>query len=164
MGAKWQRAKIEIPKRFGPVERQAIATEVLDFIRTRSQEKGLDKNNRKFAGYSEAYQKSLDFKIAGKSKKVDLTLSGDMLGALDLISHKSGQLMIGFQNGTQENARADGNIRGTYGRGDGNGPSRDFLGITKGDLNKIISKYPKERTAAVERARAVLNVTQGDEE
>lgn len=157
MPAKWQRVTIEIPDEYGPLERQAIAAEVLDFIRTRTQEKSVDKNNKPFPKYSKEYLDSLDFKIGGKSKKVDLTLSGDMLGALDLINHKKGQLLIGFQNGSEENARADGNIRGTYGKSSSTGKARDFLGISSTDLQSIIDKYPSDRSK--DRALAVLNGT-----
>jgi len=159
MPAKWQRVKIEIPDDYGPLERQAIATEVLDFIRTRTQTKGLDKRNRSLPGYSDAYKNSLDFKIAGKSKsKVDLTLSGDMLGAMDLLSHRPGEITVGFENGSDENARADGNIRGTYGKSKPVAPARDFLGIAPGDLKKILNKYPVDkRDRARERAEIVMN-------
>lgn len=143
MSAKWQRVKIEIPEDYGPQERRAIATEIVDFIRTRTQKKRVDKNNHPFAKYSPDYVKSLDFKIAGKSKgKIDLTLSGDMLGALDVIATAKGQVTVGFENGSQENARADGNIRGTYGKKPGTGPSRDFLGIAQEDLERILKRYP----------------------
>lgn len=141
MSAKWQRVKIEIPPVYGPTERRAIAQDIVDFIVERSKD-GRDKNNRPFAGYSKEYQESLDFKIAGKSKSVDLTLSGDMLGALDLLAHRKGEVVVGYQKGTDENGRADGNIRGTYGNSRPVGPARDFLGITKKDLKTILAKYP----------------------
>jgi hypothetical protein len=146
MPAKWQRFTIDIPKGYSPAEREVIAEEIIDFIRERSA-KGLNKNNREFPGYSEEYEKSLNFKIAGKSKdKVDLTLSGDMLGALSLLSDSNGKIMIGFENGTEENAIADGNIRGTYGKSKPSSKKRDFLGITKADLAKILDDHPLEES------------------
>lgn len=156
MSAKWQKVAIEIPKDYGPIERKAIALEIVDFIRNRTQSKRVDKDGKPFASYSKSYVKSLDFKIGGKSKsKVDLTLSGDMLGALDLLSHKSGKIIVGFENGSQENARADGNIRGTYGNTKPVGPARDFLGISDEDLTKILKKYPVDRKSVSERRAAV---------
>lgn len=146
MSAKWQRVKVTIPPEYGPTERQAIATEVVDFIVKRSKD-GLDKDNKPFKGYSESYKKSLDFKIAGKSSgDVNLTLSGDMLGALDILNHKKGELIIGYENGSEENGKADGNIRGTYGNSKSVGPKRDFLGIAKKDLKLILDKYPKKKS------------------
>jgi hypothetical protein len=159
MGAKWQRVKIPIDKRYKPNERRAIAREIVEKIRQRTQDRNVDKNGRPFPKYSKDYVESLDFKIAGKSRgDIDLTLSGDMLTALDLLSHKSGELMVGYENGTEENAKADGNIRGTYGSKRPNPKKkRDFLGIMKKELNEILKKYPlktkeiRERQAEISR-------------
>lgn len=155
MATKWQKIDIDIPEDLGPLERQALAAEVLDFIRTRTQDKNLDKNNKPFAKYSASYAKSLEFKIAGKSKSdVNLTLSGDMLGAMDLLDHAPGRITIGFDEDTPENARADGNIRGTYGHQKSIGPKRDFLGIAAGDLASIVDKY--QGPLSKQRAEDVL--------
>lgn len=145
MGAKWQRIRLDIPDHLSPEERLKAANDIIEFIVDRSK-KGYDKNNRKFPGYSESYVKSLDFKIAGKSSRsVDLTLSGDMLAALKLISHKPGTLLIGFDNGTNENDRADGNITGSYGGSPNRKKARDFLGIQNKDLERILDFYGQER-------------------
>lgn len=164
MPAKWQKVNITIPDHLGPDEREAVAAEVLDFIRERTQKKNKDKNNKDLPAYSKEYVKSLDFKIAGKSKgNVNLTLSGDMLGAMGLLSHKRGKITIGFENGTPENARADGNIRGTYGQSKPVAPPRDFLGIAPEDLQKILKQYPNDPRAR-SRADQVLNVTKKQSE
>lgn len=154
MSTKWQRIDIPISKKYSPIEREAIATEIINFIRKRTQDDNLDKNNRKFASYSKAYTKSLDFKIARKSKgNINLTLSGDMLGALQVLGDKSGSIRIGFENGSQENARADGNIRGTYGQKSQTAPKRDFLGLTRADLASILQRFPAGTKESRERAR-----------
>lgn len=142
--AKWQRVSITVPKRFGPTERLAIAQEVIDFIIKRSQS-GKDIDGNPFPKYSPQYTKSLDFKVAGKSKgKVNLTLSGDMLNSIKLLSHGSGQLTVGFDRGDSENnGKAEGNQLGTYGKKTPDKKkARPFLGISKDDLRKIIEKYP----------------------
>ena len=133
MSAKWQRFRISAPDNFTPGMREALGREVTEFIRKRS-EAGKDKDNNKFAKYSKEYTKSLDFNNAGKSKgNVNLTLSGDMLIALDVLSHKKGSILIGYKNGTEENAKADGNVRGTYGKPSPiPGKARDFMGIYGG--------------------------------
>ncbi len=136
----------------------AIGIEVLKHIRERTSD-GKNKNNGRFPGYKQEYIKSLDFKNAGKSAgKVNLRLSGDMMAAMDLLSHKPGNLNIGFENGTEENARADGNIRGTYGNPSPiPGRQRDFLGITKKDLAVILKKFPlKDREESKEKAEDTL--------
>lgn len=140
MPAGWTRTRIELPPELSPQQREQVGKDIIDFIIDRTK-KGRNKLNRAFPGYSKSYIKSLDFKIAGKSPgRVNLTLSGDMLAALKVLSHKKGSVLIGFDNGTEENARAEGNILGTYG-GSPTGKKRDFLGITKKDLDVILSVY-----------------------
>ena len=129
MPAKWQRFRVDAPDDFTPGMREALGKEVVEFIRRRT-ESGKDKDGDRFIKYSKAYINSKAFKIAGKSpSKVNLTLSGDMLIALDVLSHKSGSVLIGFEKGSEENARADGNVQ-----------TRDFMGIKPSDLKKIIGK------------------------
>ncbi len=150
----WMKTKIKIPKSYGPTEREAIALEILEKIVERTQN-GKDKNGDKFAPYTKDYKESLNFKLGGKSSKVDLTLSGDMLADMQLLNHKNGEITIGYENGTESNSKAEGNIRGTYGQKvPDKSKARDFLGINKNELGEILSNYPirdieqrKERTA-----------------
>lgn len=159
MATKWQRFSIDIPEGLSASDREVLADDIIEFIRDRTQ-KGLSWNNRDLPGYSDSYVHSLNFKIAGKSKdKVDLTQSGDMLGALTLIDSRDGKLTIGFENGSQENAIADGNIRGTYGHAKPVGPKRDFLGITKGDLQRILDNFtPEDATAGAAASTAMAGL------
>lgn len=135
----WQRISIEIPRELKPDKRLELADLVIEHIVKRT-ESGVDKNGKKFPGYSKEYVDSLDFKIAGKSKnRVDLKLSGDMLAAIKLINHAPGKITVGFDNGTEENAKAEGNILGTYGRPSPiPGKKRDFLGIEKTKLRELL--------------------------
>lgn len=156
MAAKQRFFTVNIPKAYKPAQRVAIAAEIIDYIRKRTA-RGKDKNNSKFPGYSKDYVKSLDFKIAGKSKSnVNLKLTGDMLAAIDLLKHEPGKLKIGFEAGTEENGRAEGNILGTYGQKTSTGKKRDFLGITNEDLKKkILSKFdPGEMTVTFANRKA----------
>jgi len=145
MAAKWQKIDIKIDRKYSADEREDLGDRILEFIRNRT-ESGKNKNNRSFPKYSKGYAKSLDFKIAGKSKgNVNLTLSGDMLIEMDLLKHSKGSLRIGFEKGSEENGRADGNIRGTYGQSSSiSGKKRDFLGITKKDLKAVQKKFDKD--------------------
>lgn len=141
MSTKWQRVRIELPENLSADERRALAEIVIEKIRERSSD-GIDKNGRSFPGYSQAYKKSLDFKIGGKSGSVNLELSGDMLGSIQLLAHERGSILIGFENGTDENAKADGNIRGTYGNSKPiPGKKRDFLGLPKSEIKKILADF-----------------------
>lgn len=141
----WQRVKIEIPDDLKPGEREDIAWLVLEHIRDRTATgRGLNADGsrlKRFPGYSESYKKSLDFKIGRKSSTVNLTLSGDMLDAMDLLSHKKGQLVIGFENGSVDNDKAEGNILGAYGGDPNPGKARNFLGVTDAELKTILRKY-----------------------
>ncbi len=111
---------------------------IVERIVERTQQ-GKDKNGNPFPKYSNSYKESLDFKIAGKSSKVDLQLSGDMLAELKLLKSTRNWVEVGFDRWSEENARADGNIRGTYGQKTPiKGKARDFLGITEKELMKII--------------------------
>lgn len=141
MPAKWQKFDIEIPDHFTPSQRKRVADLAIDQIIRRSEE-GIDKEGAKFPKYSKEYINSLDFKIAGKSKaKVDLTLSGDMLASMELLAEKKTKITIGFEKGSEENARADGNIRGTYGQSRANSAkARDFLGLPDSVLKQIIEE------------------------
>lgn len=169
MATKWQRFEIKIDPAYTDEERSAIADEIVNYIRERTADgKGIIKDGPKslatarvnFTPYSKTYIESLDFKIAGKSKgDINLTLSGDMLGALDYLSDKStkGKIVIGYENGSKENGIADGNIRGTYGHSQPIKKGRDFLGLTKQELSSILKKFPvddrqsRDLTIATER-------------
>jgi len=143
----WQKVRIDIPKDYKPAIREAIAQDVIQYIVERTK-RGVGKNDRPWSGkaavYSKSYIKGLDFRNAGKrNSPVDLTLSADMLTDLQLLSHNKGSVLIGYNNGSENNAKAEGNIKGTYGNKKPiPGKSRDFLGITKKSLNKILGNYP----------------------
>jgi hypothetical protein len=141
----WQRIKLDVPKWLSDDQKEQLADDVIEHIRRRT-EKGLDKRNRQFPGYSDEYVKSLDFKNGGKRKgRVDLQLSGDMLADLQLVKMQKNAIVIGFTPGSEENARAEGNILGTYGQDKPiPGKKRDFLGISQSELNDILSNYDPE--------------------
>lgn len=139
MATKWQRFKVDLSDYdLTRDEKDAVGDLIVERIVNRT-DKGIDVDGEKFVGYSKAYKASLDFKNAGKSSKVDLQLSGDMLAALKVLADKGDTLTIGFEKGSVENGKADGNIRGTYGKPKPN-PflARDFLGISDEELVKIV--------------------------
>jgi hypothetical protein len=137
--ADWQKIELKIPSDLKPAQREELGDLIVEHIYDRTN-RGLDKNGREFPGYSAAYKASLDFKNAGKSaSKIDLQLSGDMMAALQLLKHKNGAIVVGFERGTEENAKAEGNILGTYGRDKPiRGKKRDFLGIESRKLRELI--------------------------
>ncbi len=153
-----QKKKIQINKKYNPSERMAIAQDVLDYIVDRTQ-KGISVNGKsKFPKYSKEYKKSLDFKNAGKTSKVDLTLSGDMLASMELLTQRRGSITIGFEAGTEENDKAEGNQLGSYGQPRPNpSKARKFVGISDNALNKILKKYPiRDAETRLESVRASM--------
>jgi hypothetical protein len=140
MATKWQKIKIDLSGYgLNSDQKDEVADLIIERIVNRTT-KGIDKDGEKFPGYSKSYKESLDFKVAGKSAgKVDLQLSGDMLAALDVLNKTSRSVTIGFEPGSEENAKADGNIRGTYGKPTPDPKkARDFLGISETELSNII--------------------------
>jgi hypothetical protein len=146
VATKWQKTTVSVPTDWDPEERHFFGDMLVEYVRQRT-EKGKGPGGASFPSYSKEYADSLDFKIAGKSKsKVDLTLSGDMLGAMDVLSTKRGKITYGFENGTEENAKADGNIRGTYGQSKPNSKkARKFLPLTKAELQNLMSQFEDMR-------------------
>ena len=146
MATKHQTFKIKVNEKYSRKEKMAIAQDIIDFVVERSL-KGKDKNNRKFRpGLSTRYSKSPEGQAAGKKagQTPNMRLSGDMLNALgELIKINRDNVEIGYKEGSQENAKADGNVRGTYGKPRPR-PSmdRDFMGITEKDLKRITDRYP----------------------
>jgi hypothetical protein len=139
------------------VKNQDQQAEIADLIVERivqRTEQGKNVDGKSFPKYSKAYTESLDFKNSGKSGSVDLTLSGDMLAALTVLKTSEKYVEIGFSDSSVE-GRAEGNIRGTYGKKRGNPAlARDFLGTSGFTSNKGVSER--------ELSRIVRLVKRGD--
>lgn len=137
--AKWQKIRIEIPHDLGPAAREAIGIALRNRMQERAESgngmNGDGTRSKRFPGYTPEYEK-----FKGQSN-VDLILDGDMMAALNLISHKPGSVLIGFENGTKENAKAEGNIIGSYGKPSGDpSKARNFLGLPKSEINQIVKE------------------------
>jgi hypothetical protein len=154
MAAKWQRIKVEIPEELQKSERISLADDIIEYMRNRT-EKGYDKNDNPFPDYSPYYaggyvtkngkkvkvQPSFEFRVAGKKKHpVNLTLLGDMLQAIELVKESEGQLVIGYTD-KEENAKAEGNILGSYGKKPNKKKARDFLGIDPDKVDQLAEQY-----------------------
>lgn len=83
--------------------------------------------------YSEGYADSLQFKAWGKSKnKVNMKLTGGMLGSIEVIDTSGNEIIIGWTDDT-ENAKAfNHNTGDTL-------PKRAFFGITEADFKEKIA-------------------------
>ena len=139
MPTKWQRIKLPLSgEGFDEAEALEIADEAIKYIIRRTQ-KGIDMNGDRFAAYNDEYAKKKG------QKNVDLTLSKDMLDAMTVLGMtKKGDVYIGFEKGSKENGKADGNQRGTYGKSKPiAGKARPFLGLDDQELSKIIDKVTR---------------------
>lgn len=121
-----------------------IAEVILNHITSRTIA-GLDKNNKKFKKYSEEYA---DRKGVGRND-VDLILSGEMIESLELVSHKNGEIVIGYKDPSDELAgKVEGNRTGSYGKGPDPKKARDFLGIDKDELDILLESFRDEEEKA----------------
>lgn len=138
MSEKHQAVWLNTPKGLTDEEKEKLADAYIEYIYDRTVNDNNDKYGRAFPKYSKDYKRSLDFINAGKNPSdVNLTLSGDMLAELKLLKVKGNKVLIGYEKGSVENAKADGNIRGTYGT-DTPKPNkaRDFLGFEGKELDE----------------------------
>jgi hypothetical protein len=132
---------IKIPTEYNKRTAQAIANDLVEFIVERTK-KGKGKDGENFPKYSKSYMESLDFEIAGKNSTVDLTLTGEMLDTLQVLSVERGQIVIGFPSDSDVNGRAEGNILGSYGGEPDPKKARNFLDVSDKEILKIAAQYP----------------------
>jgi hypothetical protein len=129
--------------------RGELSNRIIDFITERTLA-GQNVYGRKWAGKAGKYTKAYA-KKKGQTSPVDLQLDGDMLSALKQLSSKKGSITIGFEKGSKEERKAEGNIRGTYGQPSPiKGKARPFLDILKKDLNNILDEYIEDAESLAE--------------
>lgn len=161
MGADWQKFDVSIPSELDDEDKLALGETIIDYIVKRTQE---GKNNRgsSFPKYSKSYMKSLDFKIAGKTSKVDLTQTKDMLTDIEVLDVGNNKLIIGFEKGSLSNEKADGHITGWQGRSKTKRPFLGFEGSEKQKLNSIIKKYTKSVLSGEDERKAIAWISARD--
>lgn len=141
MANKWTREKIKIPKTLKPKERVKIAEVVINHIINRTTAGYKIDGETKFPRYTKKYAEEKGVERG----EVDLILSGEMLEAIDLVSHKPGEIVIGYKSPSDELAgKVEGNRRGSYGKDPDPKKARDFLGISQDDLETLINLYDAE--------------------
>ena len=137
---------VKIPDYITGADKAEVGNRVIDFIRERTFD-GNNVNGTKWQGKAGKYTKEYaDEK--GYSSPVDLELSGKMLAAMRQFKgkNKPGDLIIGYTKGSEQERKAEGNIRGTYGQKSPiAGKARPFLDILGTDVAKIVLDYTAER-------------------
>lgn len=137
----WMKTKVNIATGIKPRDRVALSDAIINYIQNRTLD-GLDKNLEPFIKYTSNYAKHKGVGV----NDVDLTFSGDMLLDLKLLSHKNGELTIGFEKGSKSNGKAEGNIRGTYGQSAPVNKGRDFLGISDEEVDALMNNVEIDET------------------
>lgn len=147
------KTKIRINDRYNASDRVSIARDIIRLIKDRTNNgvgvsgvknsEGTYSATKKFKGYTKEYVQSKKFTNAGKSQsQVNLQLSKRMMGNLKLLNHDIGFIEIGYQKGSKDNAKAEGNIIGSYGGAPNKSNARNFLGITEQELSTVLLRHP----------------------
>lgn len=119
--------------------KQLVGQAIIDHIVERTEsgmgvslkENGKGRSVKLKSPYSKEYAKSLEFKAAGKSKsKVNMKLTGDMLGLLDIKRIEGNKLTIGW-NDDEQNPKAFNHVTGDT------VPKRPFFGVSNSELKGI---------------------------
>jgi hypothetical protein len=103
-----------------------------------------DKKGENFKEYSQSYINSTKFKIyKGRSKKVNLKLTGEMQASIDVLSTENNIISIYFDN-NEDTAKAEGHVKGANYL-----PVRDFWGLPDEDeqlkiFEMVIKEYHDE--------------------
>lgn len=143
--------RYSIPKSYDDETREEIAEEIVDYLVERSKA-GKGKDGKPFPKYTKEYRDSLNYKIAkGGQRRVDLTLSGEMLNELEG-EHKKGEIIVGYDEGSDQAGKAEGNILGTYGQAvPDKSKARDFLALSRNEIRAILANYPLRSSRSKEK-------------
>lgn len=145
--------EVKIPKEYGPQEREAIARDIIDLIVERTES---GKGVKDGALYSFPSYASKEYANLKGSSRPDLRLTGEMLESLRLVSEKNGLLKIGYSKSDSVAGKVEGNCIGSYGGEENPKLARNFLGITQGELDKVLKKYPVEtKKEAAQKSGAI---------
>lgn len=117
--------------------KQQIGQALIDRIIERT-ESNLDVNGKNLKPYSKEYIESDDFKAFDKSENdVNMTLTGNMLGTLDIVDTSGSKIKLGWDDAT-ENAKAyNHNVGDTV-------KKRQFFGVTKSDIEMVKKEFKNE--------------------
>jgi hypothetical protein len=117
--------------------RDKIVNSLIEKMKDRISE-GLDRFGEPMAPYSEVYKSSFNYIAARKDGTVNMRLTGDMLGSLDVLSEDGGKVKIGFVGGEQQE-KAYAHFMGTNKL-----PVRQFFGVTQREVDAVKSEFDME--------------------
>lgn len=147
--------KINLKEIFGidfsdrPALKASITQEFIDTIVSRTQEERKQWTGTKMAGYSKEYAKTLEARATGKTagQAANLTLTGSMLGTLDVVSETDNTVTLGWTE-SEEAEKAHGHITGSVGK------VRDFFAVNSKEVDQIKREFSTEISIAKESDEA----------
>jgi hypothetical protein len=126
-----------------PALRNQIAQEIVDYMKVRvvSENLGIGRKPWKSVEYSELYSESQEFEAAGKFKAdVNLTLSGDTMGSIDVTKQRKGVVTIAITDKSTL-PRAYGHMTGFEGHPtikNGAKYRREFFGVSDREVKENV--------------------------
>lgn len=137
--------------RYNAEERRQLGNEIIEYIRQRT-DRGEGVGAQDFGSYSENYQRTPEFEVAGKSPSpINLRLTGDMMDTLQVIDISvPGRIEIGFPDGTPENDRSVWVADKGY----------SFLGLADWELDDIVSAFGDPTTLETASANISQSIAQ----
>lgn len=108
--------------------KDAFSQMIIDHILERTKA-GVDYNGKKFAKYSDEYKASLAFKAFRKSDRVDMELTGEMMGTMEILSSNGNEIELGFP--ADQCPKVFNHMTGDT------VPERLFFGITPEEANQL---------------------------
>jgi hypothetical protein len=138
----------------------AIGQKIIDYMEERVED-GMGYGRTKLKPpYSDAYENSLAFKAAGKSKNdVNMKLSGDMMASIDILDVNGSKITIGIDDPDQVPKAFNHQTGDTV-------PRRPFFGLTKAELKEyVINEFKDEikakRTTSSEEQSRLISAIRG---
>lgn len=116
--------------------KERIAQRVVETILDRTS-KGFDINGSRFPGYSDSYKKSLAFKAFNKGRTVNLELTGQMLGTMEVLDTTGSQIELGWSDDLETAKAFNHNIGDTL-------PRRRFFDISSEEIESIRNEFESE--------------------
>lgn len=122
-----------------------LGQKIIDKVLERTSN-GKDVSEKPFAQYSDQYKDSRRFKLLKDTSKVNMQLTGEMLGDMDIIDTDPSKFKFGFRDEAETKKAFNHNTGDTV-------PKRQFFGIRSKDLKEIVQELRPEIKAIKERKK-----------
>ena len=123
--------------------RRRVAQRVIDLMVERTQD-NKDNTGKRFPSYSKEYVESEEFILSGKSKNdINLTLTGAMLGSVDLVAETANTITVGVA-GLEAPKAFNHQVGDTV-------PKRSFIGFQGREVDRLKRTLQEEFDADIAR-------------